>query len=200
MKKYRLLTFFSAITLGMSTFYGFNAYGQNKNNENITQRSETVDHKYEDIYNDENKIANNINFDDYSNPYPYSPLLSRNSVKRTQKIEGYYGIDNYWVIDAKEDGKMILNYDYNFNENGVYQLFLYTPDNEIVKIFGNTLGNGHQKNEIRLDVKKGITKIVAFGHNASAESEISIETYGKIEIKCKYQHENANSLCPYVST
>lgn len=181
MKKYRLLTFFSAITLGMSTFYGFNAYGQSKNNENIAQCSETVDHKYEDIYNDENKIVNTINFDDYSDPY--SPLLSRHSVKRTQKIEGYYGIDNYCTIDAKEDGKMILNYDYNFTENSMYQLFLCTPDNDIVRIFGNTLGNGHQKNELRLDVKKGITRIMGFGLNTNAEVELSIETYGKIEIK-----------------
>lgn len=181
MKKYRLLTFFSAITLGMSTFYGFNAYGQSKNNENIAQCSETVDHKYEDIYNDENKIANNINCDDYYNPY--SSLSSIKTITRTQKIEGYYGIDNYWTIDAKEDGKMTLSYDYNFNENGVYQLFLYTPNKDIVKIFGNTLGNGRQKNEITLDVKKGITRIIAFGRNASAEVEISIETHGKIEIE-----------------
>lgn len=178
MKKYRLLIFFSAITLGMSTFYGFNAYGQSKDNENIAQYSEPVDHKYEDIYNDENKIANNINFDDY-----YDPLLSRNTIKCTQKIEGYYGADSYWIIDAKEDGKMTLSYDYNFNENGMYQLFLYTPNKDIVKIFGNTFGNGHQKNEIELDVKKGITSIIGFGYNANAEVEISIETYGKIEIK-----------------
>jgi len=187
MKKYRLLILFSAITLGMSTFYGFNAYGQSKNNENIAQCSETVDNKYEDIYNDENKIANNINCDDYYNPYRYS-------VKRTQKIEGYYGADNYFIIDAKEDGKMTLSYDYNFNENGMYQLFLCTPNNDIVKIFGNTLGNGHQKNEISLDVKKGITRIVGFGHNANAETEISIETYGKIEVKCECQYENAEKF------
>jgi len=194
MKKYRLLILFSAITLGMSTFYGFNAYGQSKDNEIIAQYSETVDYKDEDIYNDENKIANNINFDDYSDPY--SLLLSRHSVKRTQKIEEYYGADNYFIIDAKEDGKMILSYDYNFNHNGIYQLFLCTPNNDIVKIFGNTLGNGHQKNEISLDVKKGITKIIGFGHNANAEMEISIETYGKIEVKCECQYENATSLCP----
>ncbi|WP_291559338.1 MULTISPECIES: hypothetical protein [unclassified Clostridium] len=181
MKKHSMMTFGLIIISIIVILNGCNHNEVTTREQSTNKNIEEVSEEFKSIYDDEERIVNNSGGAYYSE---YA-LDRQNKDNISESIAGYYGAVNYWVLDAKSAGKITLNYNFEFSKEGKYKLLLCTPDKKLVKIFEHTLGDDSVKNETTIDIKKGVTRIVAVGNNATAKVDISIKTQGDIEIKNK---------------
>lgn len=179
MKKHYILIFVSIIISIIVIFNGCNNSEVISNKQSTNTDTEEISENFKSIYDDEERIANNCGGAYYSK---YGMDMRKKDII-SGEFGGYYGAVNYWILDAKEAGKITLNYNLEFGKEGNYKLLLCTPDKKLIKIFEHISGNSSEKKETTIDIEKGVNRVVAIGNNATAKVYISIKTQGYIEIK-----------------
>ncbi|MBZ9637420.1 hypothetical protein [Clostridium sp. FP1] len=178
MKKHYILIFVPIVISILVIFNGCNNSEVSNNKQSINKDTKEISETYKSIYDDEERIASNSGGAYYSR---YAMDMQKDII--SGEIGGFYGELNYWILDAKEAGKITLNYNLEFGKEGKYKLLLCTPDKKLIKIFEHTSGDSTEKNELTIDIAKGVNRVVAIGNNATAKVYISIKTQEDIEIK-----------------
>ncbi|MBZ9626196.1 hypothetical protein G9F71_025665 [Clostridium sp. FP2] len=179
MKKHYILIFVPIVISISVIFNGCNNSEVSKNKQSINKDIKEISETYKSIYDNEERIASNSGGAYYSR---YAMDMQKKDII-SGEMGGYYGASNYWILDAKEAGKITLNYNFEFGKEGKYKLLLCTPDKKLIKIFEHTSGDSTEKNETTIDIAKGVNRVVSIGNNASAKVYISIKTQGDIQIK-----------------
>ncbi|MGH4123200.1 MAG: hypothetical protein ACREV6_09780 [Clostridium sp.] len=196
MKKHYILIVIPIIISTIVIFNGCRNSEVSNDKQSTSKHTEKISETYKSIYDDEEHIANNCGGAYYST---YAGNIKNKEIVSLE-VEGYYGAVNYWILDAKEAGKITLNYNLEFGKEGKYKLLLCTPDKKLITIFEHTSGKGNEKNETTIDIAKGVNRVVAIGNNASAKVYVSIKTQGNIETKNSTSNDQllggfARALC-----
>ena len=141
---------------------------------NFCQAKTVVADKYKSIYNSNSKIAKGSSF--YYEHYAMGSTL-KNEVK--VNIEGFYGEDDLWTLNSTKNGQVKLNYSCKMNK-GKFKIVLVSTGGSV-----KTLVNNPNKGNVKLMVKKGKSRIVMVGYNASGDVDISIKNIKDVNIQQK---------------
>lgn len=125
-----------------------------------------------DFYNNDNKLckqADNYNF----------VFRSENTFnnKSSVKFGTFYGMETIFTIDAKEGGKITLNYEAKI-DSGKFKTVLISQDDKVTTIF-----EGDSKKEETIEVNKGTNRIKIVGNNAKGNFKMDITLPDTMKIK-----------------